>query len=410
MICKNTIHILFLFVIITHIRYANAERLDLTDQVEYIGNPYLERYPADSQIYARNIWDMVSFNGKLYLGAGNSSNAGPAPNAGPVPIISYDPETDSFSTDFLVDEEQIDGFYVLEGKLYVPGHDPRENWRLGNFYSLSSGGIWEKHRTIPGAIHTFSLTVFDNKLFAALGTQNKKSVVVSKDHGLSWQQYEMGSAKVFDFLRVKNRLYAAGVFFSQAILEAMANGQFPNPVSCHEYTGWEGFRPRLDLSAVNIFFPEALPRANITYKISKRLFWDDKTIFIGSEIHNDHQSLPFGLFVATSLELDKISIDNIRLPPSSRPWDILAEGERVFVLLEHLDTNPKEISVIVSEGEDLKTWKELCYWHMSTFARSFAVLNNSFYFSGGGEVENPWKWQQNEISPDTGKIYKVAIP
>lgn len=400
--------ILLFFLMLPGVQSAFANRLNLTDQIEYIGNPYLDRYPAESQRYARNIWDMIFFNGKLYLGAGNSSNAGPAPNAGPVPIISYDPESNLFSSDFIVDEEQIDVFHALDGMLYIPGHDPKENWSLGNFYSLPPGGLWQKHRTIPHAIHTYSMTSFDNKLFAALGTQEEMSVVVSGDGGLTWEGHNIGSGRIYDFLRVKDRLYAIGVFFSEAILAAKANSNLAAPVSCHEYTPGKGFKPRLDLSDSGLFFPNVLPKSNKTFKISKRLFTQHETVFIGAEIHNDHQSLPFGVFVASASDTGNVRVENIPIPSFSRPWDILRERGHVYILLEHLDKNPKEISVIWSS--DLRVWEELFYLQLTTFARSFAILNNSLYFSAGGEISNPWKWRQTEISEDTGKIYKVDLP
>ena len=55
--------------------------VDVTSKVEILGNPYSELYKSGGYIYARNIWDMQVFSGKLYIGAGNSNNKGPAPNA-----------------------------------------------------------------------------------------------------------------------------------------------------------------------------------------------------------------------------------------------------------------------------------------------------------------------------------------
>lgn len=405
---RTTASLLLIAMMNVGLRSAYAERLNVTDQIEYIGNPYLNRYPAESQTYARNIWDMIAFNGKLYLGAGNSSNSGPAPNAGPVPIISYDPKTNSFSSDFVVDEEQIDAFHAIEGRLYVPGHDPKEDWSFGNIYSLSPGVLWQKHRTIPSAIHTFSLASFDKHVFAAIGTQKKMPVAVSADHGKTWHLEYTGSDRVYDFLQVKGKLYSTGVFFSKEILTAMTNGNSDALVSCHEYIPAGEFKPRPDLNDTGLFFPHTLPKTNKTYKVSKRLFWEDKTIFIGSEIHNNNQALPFGVFIASSLEPDNVKIDNIPLPSSTRPWDIIGYGDCVYILLEHTDKDSKRISVIKSN--DLKIWKELFYLCTTTFARSFEILNNTLYYSAGGEIGNPWKWHQTEISPDTGKIYAIKLP
>ena len=64
---------------------------DVTQHIEVLGNPYLEKYPDKRQTYARNIWDMCAFKNELLIGGGNSSNIGPARNAGPVPVIAYSP-------------------------------------------------------------------------------------------------------------------------------------------------------------------------------------------------------------------------------------------------------------------------------------------------------------------------------
>ncbi len=55
------------------------------------------RYPSGPQVYARNVWDLQAYKGRLYIGAGNSSNRGPpASNSGPVPVNSYDPASGQF--------------------------------------------------------------------------------------------------------------------------------------------------------------------------------------------------------------------------------------------------------------------------------------------------------------------------
>lgn len=410
MIQKKVISLLIgiLVVMSSQNQLANAQRLDVTDKVEYIGTPFLNRYPSESKLYARNVWDMIAFNGKLYLGAGNSSNYGPSTGAGPVPIICYDPESNSFETVFTVDEDQVDVFYNFDNKLYIPGHDPRESWEFGNFYSFSPNGGWQKYRNIPNGIHTYSLVSFGNKLFAGLATKNKTSIAISDDGGVTWQPQPLESYRIYDFLVVKNKLYATGTFFPAAFEELIANSNISIDISCYEYTSSAGFSPRSDLRKSDLFFANSqLPKENTRFKGIRRVFFKEQTLFIGAEIHNDHQSLPFGVFAASSLEPDNISIEKIPIPASTTPWDILQYGESVYILLEHHDKNPKEISVI--QSSDLKTWNELLYFQMTTFARSFALLNNTLYFSAGGEVSDPALWESSEISPDTGKLYKVVI-
>jgi hypothetical protein len=46
--------------------------------------------------------------------------------------VAYVPETGKFQREFIVEEEQIDRYDVFDDTLYLPGHDPRQSWQLGN--------------------------------------------------------------------------------------------------------------------------------------------------------------------------------------------------------------------------------------------------------------------------------------
>lgn len=155
-----------LWILIFLLSASVIQAKDMTDLLEKLGNPYQFKYSRGASIYARNIWTMKAYQGKIYLGAGNSANGGPAPNAGPVPIISLDPQTKQFTTEWQVPDEQIDVYRILsDGLLYIPGHDPKEGWELGNFYRKKKDGSWEKVRTMPDGVHNYDVAYFNGKLF-----------------------------------------------------------------------------------------------------------------------------------------------------------------------------------------------------------------------------------------------------
>ena len=68
-----------------------AAKGDVTSKLEDLGSPLSEKYRSGASVYARNIWTLFAYDGKIFLGGGNSSNEGPASNAGPVPVMSFDP-------------------------------------------------------------------------------------------------------------------------------------------------------------------------------------------------------------------------------------------------------------------------------------------------------------------------------
>ncbi|MBU0961785.1 MAG: hypothetical protein KKH60_09650 [Proteobacteria bacterium] len=382
-------------------------RNNASNNLEYLDNPYFRYYPDKKQIYARNIWDMIGFQGKLYLGAGNSSNQGPSPNAGPVPIIAYTPETNSFDPVFMTSDEQIDAFYLHNNRLLVPGHDPKESWALGNLYLLEDGQQWQKKRTIPNAIHTYCLCFFNNKLFAGLGAANNgPSVAVSDDLGTSWNLLLPNhSERIYNFLVVTDKLYALGMILSPEFTPIIESIRGKPYTAVHEYSDKGKFFPRQDINS-NQLFPETLLNPKKRYKISNPQTVNDKAIYMGSYIHNDHQFIPFGLYVAESLTAKALSIKKIPLPEGALPWDIYHSGKYIYILLNKTIIDDM-VEVSVLRSDNLKDWTELFYFVSPALVRSFALLENNFYFSIGSEITNSRFWNQNELKPETGDILKL---
>ncbi len=67
----------------------------------------------------------------------------------------------------------------------------------------------------------------------------------------------------------------------------------------------------------------------------------------------------------------------------------------------------ERIAVMYAKRDTLDRWKELFYFESESFARSFELLNDDFYFGIGSEIENVKNWHQYEISPDMGNILRI---
>ncbi|MBF0245457.1 MAG: hypothetical protein HQL31_09335, partial [Planctomycetes bacterium] len=171
---------------------------------EFLGNPFIAYYANDP--FARNVWDMQRYEDHIYFGSGNSANSGPSQNMGPVSLITYDGV--SFSKEFEVDEEQIALFRVLDGILYLPGHDATQSWSYGNLYRKVSGEDWEMMRTIPDALHVLDIALYREKIYCAIGAEDDGKVGVSGDGGYNWEMQSLGSGRVYNLLPIDDRLYA----------------------------------------------------------------------------------------------------------------------------------------------------------------------------------------------------------
>ena len=381
--------------------------VDVTSKVEILGNPYSELYKSGGYIYARNIWDMQVFSGKLYIGAGNSNNKGPAPNAGRVPVFSFDPRSSKFVNEYVVAEEQIDRFRVIGDTLYIPGHDATQKWNFGNFYTRTGTGEWKKYRTIPNALHVYDIALYHKTLFTALGLYNISGVGMSDSNGKSWSIQNIGISfgRIYSFLKVSDALYACKSFTPKWHRDKYwSKNRRKNYYSIGQYDG-VFFKARYDLDS-NKMFPETYMDYKKTKKIIRSEPLNSKAIYLGAYIHNSsHQSIPFGAYIATSLKKNKVHIQRINLPKYHEPWDIIVRENDVYILCYSLVKS--RVSVVHAKIDTLNEWKELLYFKSKSFARSFELLDGDFYFGIGSEVDSYKDWTQDELSPDTGNILRV---
>lgn len=380
--------------------------VDVTAHVEMLGSPYHSKYPSGPRIYARNIWDLCVCDGELLIGAGNSSNKDPSPNAGPVPLIAYSPSDGQFRTVFTVDDEQIDIFRVLDGKVYVPGHDPKESWEQGNFYRREESGVWRKHRNIPFGIHNYDMASCGGALFAGLGTQTGAAVSISRDSGRTWTNAPIPNFRVHAFLTVKQHLYAATVNFREAptSMRKLLEHGCETATDIYQYDGTAGFRARKDLGTTRLF-PNVTLNTNLVQRIARSISFKDSAAYVGAYCHNDHQFLPFAAFIAESLAEGSVAIRRVPLAPGSRPWDLLCDGDTLYVLSDCPDS--EGTTVRVTATTDGAQWGDKLHFRSKSFARSFALLNDDFYFGLGCEVGDPDKWAAAELPPETGQILRV---
>ena len=170
---------------------------------------------------ARCIWDMYLSGNKIYLGGGDYNL-----NSGPTDICAYDLKTKALVVTGRIQDEAVLTFKEIDGKLYVPGTDPRSNSSKGDYYTLSEDG-WIQHKVLPDTIHNFDLIKFENKLYAGIGgNYGFDPVVVSEDGGETFDfipLYKNGEelppldnpnfSRCHDFYTLNGKLYGLFCFY-----------------------------------------------------------------------------------------------------------------------------------------------------------------------------------------------------
>ncbi len=226
------------------------------------GQLYTELGVALEQTYMsggveRNPWDIEMYNSRLYVGSGDYDR-----NYGPVNMWYYDFKKQTWEIDCFLEDEQASRFKLIDGKLYVPGIDPKASWDMGTYYVLD-GENWKTYETLPNAAHNFDMIKHDGKLFAGLGAKSGCSPILVTTNEETWEPVELykdGSpvdtagytyVRVYDFLTLKGELYA---YFS---LSGSDSGK-PSYMEIYRYDGekfvfYSDMPRKLDYTGLNTY-------------------------------------------------------------------------------------------------------------------------------------------------------------
>jgi len=377
----------------------NALYLDLTQQLEFLGNPYQSQYPKGEAIYARNVWDLQSYHGQLYIGAGNSSNKGPSPDAGPIELIKYDPLRDQFIPDISIEDEQINSFHVFNDQLFIPGYDATGSSKWGNFYHKKSQGQLTLYRNIPKAGHVYDLALIKGKLYSALSIKKGGAAIgETSDMGKNWEIKQLGEGEVYHFLIIGETVFAIKKLYKKsypsyyAVIQRLNKSNF--------------FLPRLDLETPNIF-----PQTSIKYRRSRVVRATNlgsSALYIGAYVHNKEQTKPFGLYMAMIKGGDLVT-KRLNLEKNETPRDIIKKGNKVYILTSIKNKNMTTNNVLLlnqSNSDDIKLSKVFSF-NYASFARSFEQIKGDFYFGIGSDINKSRRWKQKELLPETGDILRI---
>ncbi|MBF0469883.1 MAG: hypothetical protein HQL48_00760 [Gammaproteobacteria bacterium] len=381
----------------------DEQSADMTARLEKIGNPLRNIYI--DEIYPRNVWDMQTYGGEIYFGGGNSSNRLPAANAGPVPLVRYDPKRARFLISAAVAEEQIDNFALLDGELYIPGHDATQSWDFGNFYRLQ-GEEWIQYRNIRKGLHNYAMESFNGVLWSALGTTHGASVAHSADRGEHWEIVHLGKYRAYGFLKFPQRLFVTKPFPGyQKRKQLLDEGEDYHAVYELLNSDTVAFHPREELTSSRMF-----PSPSLYYSRDKKIIkptpFGSSLLYIGAYTHNDHQALPFGLYHAT-MSGGELRVEEVTLPDNYRPWDLLRLEGRIYLLLASEDRHGFTVKVLDSADHSPLQWHKLLQFRSPAFARSFEMLEGDLYFALGTTVGDTQSCQPGVLSTNTGDVYRI---
>lgn len=347
---------------------------------ENLGIP-LSSYYSEG-VTARTAWDVEIYDGKLFVAAGDYDA-----NSGPVPLYHYDLETETWGGGDLVQDEQVENFYIIGDKLMAPGSDPRQDWTYGNLYQYENG-TWETYRTIPGGIHQLDLVEFEGKLFVGLGVAaGEYPIAVSEDGGQTFTQVPMykdsapldtsanGSAslqiRVYDFFIYQNTLYA---FY-------LRNDGTEVTMELYRY----------DNGAFYYYsnLPRTLSFRRISYQAFSAQAEFDNTMYFTTGV----------LYASTDMK----TATPVNFGKNARVTDLRVIENRLYACVISPTEDGTYRTSLWCKAEGSQLFRELLYFTFPSPAQSFTYNHGIFYFGmGEGTIS-----KRNDTN---GTILKVSYP
>lgn len=159
---------------------------------------------------------MIDLGGNFCIGIGNE----PASYDGAaIANITADGKV---TVEYQLSEQGCHDMHVYNGKIYVPGTDPTDDWTLGNIYIRDTSGEWVKRRTLPLTLHCWGACHDHNgDLWVACGCHAGDNVtwegmvMRSTDDGLTWaENILLNGYRMFDVIEHNNIMCAAGWHWS----------------------------------------------------------------------------------------------------------------------------------------------------------------------------------------------------
>lgn len=348
-----------------------------------IGAPMVD-YFDDGRAESRNTWDMVVYDGKLYIGAGDYDR-----NTGPINLNAFDIEKREWFDTGLLQDEEISRFRVYDNTLYAAGIDPKADWAYGNFY-YTNGDDWTTVSNVPGAVHMFDMIQFDGKMFYGLGTGNYSSAPVKmsadggetytnvpfyKDGNLLMAEKDFNYTRVYNFFILKDELYCyfRNYTSSSELLNKYGNG------GIYKFDG----------SAFRYYdnFSGKISSENISY-----------ATIPAAETVGDALYFTTGKFYKTD---DLINYTEITMPDEGIVTDLLQEDGVLYVLSRKQQEDGNFKTTIWRYGDEITALYTIDY---ELGGQSFAKDGTTFYV-GTGEMDKQIYRKKRDFM---GTIFEVV--
>ena len=374
-------------------------------EVVRLGNPMVSDGKTDR---ALNVWDLQIFDGKLYVGGGDT-NA----NAGPMNVWAYDLEQEKFTPEYKIPEEAILHFKVIDDELYIPAADPRGG-DANKFYRQAKNGQWTKYADPSVKLaHVRDVIKLGKNKILVVGngrpsTKNKivQGAALTNDNGISFVQAGVNNTPdtgnivwidynwFFSVFTYKNKVYAPNSFLRDT-------GSYPGSIAIYD--------PKIQELVIDFDLgtEEFIPEDNVDakkgkhgvetiYQIWHPIEYRDCLVYTAKslsnvDVNNSIKKLylnSLGFYLKKAMGKPPVEV---KLPHGAIGEDLLVINDELYVLANKKNGLNKFTTYVfkTSKPQNSENWTEL--FHFSNFnkSRSFEYSKETFYFGLGQDYGDP---------------------
>lgn len=415
---------------------------DLTDSLEYLGNPAASRWPTSAK--SRHVQDLQPHRGKIYTSGGEWGN-----NTGPCPCFAVDPYSGAFVNEFDAGTDAIYEFKEFsDGRLYTSAVDPHENAaNIGHTFRRGATGTWSAYRNCHGGnlsdlgssgypIHNWDMVEYGDKVFVCgygiSGSTNRcETKMFNATPTLTSSSRKVAAASWTDSSGGKYnapygyslyRRFCAFLPFDDDLFCVTTQPTLKNDrqtwneweewrwdasqkrFNCQTNT-WTYVAPGVTDSMMDIFsYSDGLETLQLWHptKFKNRVLY-----IVGGHNYN---ITPIAAYSAVN-ENHTIKATRLDLGATSvKPFDIYATADAVYLVAAQAGTTTSTVTNSVWKSTDGVAFTPLFTFTSTRQASALCYYDGAFYFGMGANDYTKTCWPKVTGTDVSGRIYRVRLP
>jgi len=383
--------VLLIGVVIWTVSVADRRPIAWTNEdytIALIGNKMAE----DGQRgHARNVWDLQLYQGKVYVGGGSTTQ-----NTGPINVWAYDPATGQFDREFVVQEEAIEVYRVLDGDLYIPAADPVKG--DSNKFYRRRNGTWTNFSGGPDLAHVRDIALYQGQLIGvgnARQIETHTSAFVSHDRGRSFspatdpKRLNIADNWFYSLFDYQGTLFATSLRFH--VMGDLASLLTFNDQSNH-FSLDAGYTTADFLPVTGDQAYAAVTMRLWTHVEYKGLLvYAIRTYSTARPRYHEMYNRSYGMFIK---EGTKSSPQPVVFPDDRVVGeDVIVRNDSLFVLANRFAEKGHYVVYVYRLTDPQRhrdpNWDQIVKFNCRNKARSFELMNDTFYFGLGCEFDEP---------------------